>query len=187
MYNNSDELVIILNAVESTCAVEFYTVVDTSRSPVHNTSCPLHWVCDNVCLNTCMKIQGPWFQRNYIIARDQKSDLHGTSFQSSPKINRMLITRPFAYNESLQHPTIAVLLIKILFFPTTSKVINAFKRWPTHLEKALNLTFPKHAWPEHVTSFYTVGVNIKIVLSPKDEELASSKKLTQFKTRVHKP
>ena len=80
------------------------------------------------------KIQGPRFQRNYIIARDQKSDLHGTSFQSSPKINRMLITRPFAYNESLQHPTIAVLLIKILIFFdhsvvfTCSKVINAFKR-----------------------------------------------------------
>ena len=35
----------------------------------------------------------PRFQRNNIIARDQKSDLHGTSFQSSPKINRMLITR----------------------------------------------------------------------------------------------
>ena len=46
MYNNSDELVIILNAVESTCAVEFYTVVDTSRSPVHNTPCPLHCVRD---------------------------------------------------------------------------------------------------------------------------------------------
>ena len=28
----------------------------------------------------------------------------------------MLITRPFAYNESLQHPTIAVLLIKIVIF-----------------------------------------------------------------------
>ena len=81
------------------------------------------------------KIQGPRFQRNYIIARDQKSDLHGTSFQSSPKINRMLITRPFAYNESLQHPTIAVLLIKILIFFffdhsvvfSCSKVIDAFK------------------------------------------------------------
>ena len=35
------------------------------------------------------KIQETRFQRNYIIARD----LHGTSFQSSPKINRMLITR----------------------------------------------------------------------------------------------
>ena len=36
---------------------------------------------------------------------------------------------------------------------------------------------------------YTVGVNIKreIVLSPNDEEVASSKKHTQFKTRVHKP
>ena len=46
MYNNSDELVIVLNAVESTCAAEFYTVVDTSRSPVHNTPCPLYWVRD---------------------------------------------------------------------------------------------------------------------------------------------
>ena len=33
------------------------------------------------------------FQRNYIIARFKKSDLRGTSFQSLPKINRMLITR----------------------------------------------------------------------------------------------
>ena len=46
MYNNSDELVFKLNAVESTCAVEFYTVVDTSPSPVHNIPCPLHWVRD---------------------------------------------------------------------------------------------------------------------------------------------
>ena len=36
---------------------------------------------------------------------------------------------------------------------------------------------------------YTVGVNIKreMVLSPYDEEVASSKKHTQFKTRVQKP
>ena len=46
MYNNSDELVLKLNAVESTCAVEFYTVVDTSRSPAHNIPCLLHWVRD---------------------------------------------------------------------------------------------------------------------------------------------
>ena len=40
------------------------------------------------------KIQGPWFERNYIIATDQKRDENtGTSFQSLPKINRMLITR----------------------------------------------------------------------------------------------
>ena len=56
------------------------------------------------------KIQGPRFRRNYIIARYQKSDLHDLSFQSSPKINRMLITRPFAYNQSLQQQNIAVLL-----------------------------------------------------------------------------
>ena len=39
------------------------------------------------------KIQRPRFQKNYIIVRDQKSNLYGTSFQSSPKMNRMLITR----------------------------------------------------------------------------------------------
>ena len=50
------------------------------------------------------------------------------------------------------------------------------------------------AWPERVTSCYctytVVGVNIKreMVLLPNDEEVAnSSKKHTQFKTRVHKP
>ena len=46
-------------------------------------------------------------------------------------------------------------------------------------------------WPEHMTScysMYTVGINIKMemVLSP-NEEIASSKKHTQFKTRVSKP
>ena len=50
------------------------------------------------------------------------------------------------------------------------------------------------AWPKRVTSCYStyrvVGVNIKreTVLSPNDEEVTnSSKKHTQFKTRVHKP
>ena len=50
------------------------------------------------------------------------------------------------------------------------------------------------AWPERVTSCYgtytVVGANIKreMLLSPNDEEVAnSSKKHTQFKTRVHKP
>ena len=50
------------------------------------------------------------------------------------------------------------------------------------------------AWPERVTSccrtYTVVGVNIKrkMVLSPNDEEVAnSSKKYTQFKTRVLKP
>ena len=50
------------------------------------------------------------------------------------------------------------------------------------------------AWPKRVTSCYgtytVIGVIIKreMVLSPNDEEVAnSSKKHTQFKTRVHKP
>ena len=39
MFKYSDELVFKLNAVESTCVADFYTVVDTSRSPVNNTTC----------------------------------------------------------------------------------------------------------------------------------------------------
>ena len=58
-------------------------------------------VADYIHVYKYTEIQGPRFQRNYIIARDQESDLHGTSFESSPKINRMLIKRPFAYSESL--------------------------------------------------------------------------------------
>ena len=38
----------------------------------------------------------------------------------------MLITRPFAYNESLQNPIIIVLLIKILVFLPLSSV-NPFQ------------------------------------------------------------
>ena len=74
----------------------------------------LKYVCGcrlYACINT-QKFKG----LDYIIARHQKSDLHGTSFQSSPKINRVLITRPFTYNEILRHPTIADLLIKVLIF-----------------------------------------------------------------------
>ena len=68
------------------------------------------------------KLQGPRFQRNYIIAGGKKGDLHDMSLQSSLKINHMHITRPFAYNESLQNPTITVLLIKIYFFWPLSSV-----------------------------------------------------------------
>ena len=50
-----------------------------------------------------------------------KRDQHGASFQSSPKINSMLITRSFAYNKSLHYPTNEVFLISkiLLFFSTT--------------------------------------------------------------------
>ena len=72
-------------------------------------------------MNKYSKIQGPRFQRYYIIARDQQSYLHGTSFQSSPKISRMLITTPFACTESLQHRTVAILVINILIFFSTTQ------------------------------------------------------------------
>ena len=114
-------------------------------------------------MNKYTKIQGPRFQRNNIIARDPKSDLYGTSFQSSPKISHMLITRQFAYNNSLQYPTISVLLIKILIFFfdhsvvfSCSKVINAFKRF----RKALDLIFPK------LSSLNMRGFDHATILSP---------------------
>ena len=91
------------------------------------------------------------FQRNYIIARDQKCDLHGTSFQSSPKINRMLITRPICIlNDSLQHPTIAVFKKRFLFFFDHSVLVPKFStissdriRALTLFRKALDSIFPK--------------------------------------------
>ena len=69
-----------------------------------------------VCIYKYTKIQGLRFQRTYIITRDQKSDLHGTSFQSSPKISRILITKPICIQWKFTTvPTIAVLLSKIFF------------------------------------------------------------------------
>ena len=37
----------------------------------------------------------------------------------------MLISRQFAYSESLQHPTIAVLLIKILLLPFFFRLLRS--------------------------------------------------------------
>ena len=70
MHNNSDELVFKLNAFQSTCAVEFYTVVDTSRSPVHNTPCPLHWVRDTRSLEITI---GPGVSQTFNSAIHQAS------------------------------------------------------------------------------------------------------------------
>ena len=80
------------------------------------------------------KIRGPRFQRNYIIARNQKSDLHGTSFQSSPKkwIHRMLITRCICIQWKFttpwpEHP-VAVLLTKILSFFRPLSSVHLFQK-----------------------------------------------------------
>ena len=106
----------------------------------------------------------------------------------------------FAYSESLQRPTIAILLIQILIFFFEHSVVflcykvlqsfQAIELIPYFSPEALK----PGAWPRRVASCYgtytVVGVNIKreMVLSPNDEEVAnSSKKHTQFKTRVHKP
>ena len=48
-------------------------------------------------------------------------------FNDRRTINRILITGAFAYNESLQHPTIAVLLIKILIFFRPLSSVHLFQ------------------------------------------------------------
>ena len=71
---------------------------------------------------------------------------------------------PFVYNESLQHPTIAVLLVKILIFFAFnhSVVFICFKviRGPTRFGKALNLIFPK------LSSQNMSGFDQRTILSP---------------------
>ena len=68
-------------------------------------------------------------------AKEQKRDARGASFQSSPKINCMVITSRLhtmkVYNTRPVCHLIEVLLLKILLFSTTEvltclEVINAF-------------------------------------------------------------
>ena len=85
---------------------------------------------------------------NNIIARYRESDLHANLFNHRRKL--------FAYSESLQRPTIAILLIQILIFfrplssvpllQSTTKLSSDRIRGPTCFRKALNLIFPKISW-----------------------------------------
>ena len=103
------------------------------------------WI-ENMC-NENMKNQGPRFERNYIIAKEQIRDEYGASYQSSPKIHRMLIARLTmkVYPTRSVCLSIDVIVIKLNFFSTPevftcSKVINAFC---INLSKAL---LTKHEW-----------------------------------------
>ena len=51
----------------------------------------------NACINT-QKFKGLDSRQDTSLSEIKKSDLHGKSFQSSPKINRMLITGLTVYN-----------------------------------------------------------------------------------------
>ena len=105
----------------------------------------------NLCLRSqalCMykhtKIEGPRFQRNnfllffisdVIITSEIKKVIYmAHHFKPCRNQTACLSQDPFAHSESLQHPIIVVLLIKILVFFnhsvvfTCSKVNNAFKR-----------------------------------------------------------
>ena len=81
------------------------------------------------------KIQVSWFQRNYIIAKDPKvTFMARTSFQSSPKINRILITYRShlhtvkVYNtRPSQFCSLRFLFLDHSVVFTCSKVIDAFK------------------------------------------------------------
>ena len=79
-------------------------------------------------------------------------DLDAREITSLPEIKKWLTwhvisiiveNKPHSHHkthESLQHPTTAVLLMKILFF------FNHSVCAPTRFGKALNLIFPKHLW-----------------------------------------
>ena len=103
------DLVRVLATTGNTCAVAGYT-----RVLIHENS----RVSIPEKLHHCQRSK-KWFTWYVIlIIAENKPHLHH---------------KTILYNESLQHATIAVLLIKILFFNhlvvfTCSKVINAFKR-----------------------------------------------------------
>ena len=60
--------------------------------------------------------------------RSKTCNEHGASSQSSPKLSRMLITRPICIQWKFTTLTIEVLLIKILlFFSTTEKSGHLFQ------------------------------------------------------------
>jgi len=86
------------------------------------------------------KIQAPPLQRNHIIARDQKSNLHVMSFQSSPKINCMLITTPIYIQWKFRTPNYhSFAKIHIFFFNhwVYSLLVANFQKSPKfHLSKA---------------------------------------------------
>ena len=68
------------------------------------------------------KNQGPRFERNNIIAKEQIRDEYGVSYQSSPKIHRMLIARLTmkVYPTRPVCLSIEVILIKLIFFNARS-------------------------------------------------------------------
>ena len=92
-----------------------------------------------MCVYKYKEIQKPRFQRNYITARDQKTYLHGTSFQSSPKISCMLTCKTHLHTTKVYNTRSSQFCLKDSYFffdhsvvLTCSKIIDAF--------------FAKHAW-----------------------------------------
>ena len=77
------------------------------------------------------KNQGPQFKQNYIICQRQKHDEHGASFQSSPKINPMLITRFICiqWKFFITRPVYSLTMEVSTEALTCNKVINAFKQY----------------------------------------------------------
>ena len=67
--------------------------------------------------------RGSILEKLHHCQRSKKWSGHGTSFQSSPKINRMLITRAIC----IRWKTIAVLLMKILIFLLPLSSVHLFQ------------------------------------------------------------
>ena len=139
------------------------------------------------------KIQGPRFQRNYIIARYRKSDLHGTSFQSSPKINRMLITTLICIHWKITTPDHrnfanedSVCFRQLRYCsraPKKSTLSSDRIRRPTRFGKALNLIFPKHAWLRSRNDRFLLPVSTVSTRNtwPNDLPFVSQKKDQKFR------
>ena len=105
-------------------------------------------------LYACINIKnslGPQFQTITSLPEIKKSDLHATLFQSSPKINCRLITRPFAYSERLQHLTIVLIWSDQGNKWTCGKVVKntqLFFLWATHCGK--RTLKAEYYWNQHL-------------------------------------
>ena len=82
--------------------LKFFTAYD---SQVFFRIFTFHIRFDDLFLYVCIihENQGPQYERNYIIAKELKRDELGMLFQSSPKMNRKLITRRNLHTVKVDH------------------------------------------------------------------------------------
>ena len=122
----------------------------------------------------------PFFKRRYT---------KGVSFLSK-MVYKNFIPRPGGYFQKSWVGVCGTLLETVTLFQTKIcdfpyPISDLIKNLIPYFRPALVYNFRSAL----VQNTYTVGVNIKreMVLSPYDEEVASSQKHTQFKTKVRRP